>query len=140
MTSRMRVRLAKLATLLGGATLLWACNAPPIVVPPPYTPDVVFTSKLLTDASGQQTMMVWTGAQPAQDKTAAGATFFIYDLELIAGVIQVADDNGMFATTPAWAGTAGDKISIYYLTPTGTYSDSLCLLLAEGSSTTCPPP
>ena len=59
MTSRMRVRLAKLATLLGGATLLWACNAPPIVVPPPYTPDVVFTSKLLTDASGQQTMMVF---------------------------------------------------------------------------------
>ena len=35
MTSRMRVRLAKLATLLGGAMLLWACNAPPIVIPPP---------------------------------------------------------------------------------------------------------
>jgi hypothetical protein len=135
----MRVRLAKLAALLGGVSLLWACNAPPIVVPPPYTPDVVFTSQLLTDASGQQTT-VWTGAQPAQDTSAARATFFIYDLELDAGVIQLADENGMFATTPAWAGTAGDKMSIYYLTPTGTYSDSLCLLLAEGSSTTCPPP
>ena len=139
MTSRMRLRLAKLATLLGGAMLLWACNAPPIVIPPPYTPDVVFSSQLLTDASGQQTT-VWTGAQPMIDTKAASATYFIYDLELNAGVIQVADDNGMFATTPAWAGTAGDKISIYYLTPTGTYSDSLCLLLAEGSSTTCPPP
>lgn len=138
MTSRMRLRLAKLATLLGGATLLWACNAPPIVVPPPYTPDVVFTSKLLTDASGQQTMMVWTGAQPAQDKTAAGATFFIYDLDVNDGVIQTADDNGTFTDTPAWAGAMNDKMSIYYLTPLGTYSQPTCLLLTEGPSTTCP--
>ena len=137
MMSRRRVRLAKLATLLGGATLLWACNAPPIVVPPPYTPDVVFTSKLLTDASGQQTT-VWTGAQPTQDKTAASATFFIYDLDVNDGVIQTADDNGMFTDTPAWAGAMNDKMSIYYLTPLGTYSEPICLLLAEGPSTGCP--
>jgi hypothetical protein len=139
MTSRMRMRLAKLATLLGGVSLLWACNAPPIVVPPPYTPDVVFTSQLLTDASGQQTT-VWTGAQPMRDNDAAGATFFIYDLNLNAGAIQTADDNGMFTTTPAWAGAMNDKMSIYFLTPLGTYSESICLLLTEGSSAVCPPP
>jgi hypothetical protein len=127
------LRLAKLATLLGGVTLLWACNAPPIVVPPPVTPEVLFTSQLLTDASGQQ-KTVWTGSQPIQKNDYADARFFIFDLNLGAGVIQTAGIDGTFATTPAWAGTQEDRISIYFTNPDGISSESICRLLREGPS------
>jgi hypothetical protein len=137
----MRVRLAKLATLLGGATLLWACNAPPIVVPPPEPFALTFTSQLLTDGSGQQ-QTVWTAAELTPSTGAADARFFIYDLNLGAGVIQTAGPDGTFPSSPAWAGTQEDHISVYYADPMGVYSDSICLLLrvvpAGSSAPRCP--
>jgi hypothetical protein len=134
----LRARLTKLGTLLGGVALLWACNAPPIVVPPPA---VAFTSTIVTDASGGQ-RKVWTAAQPQPFSQAADARFYLYDLNTGAGVIQTADGQGMFTTTPAMDGNDDDHVFLYYQTPGGDYSDSICLLLrvvaAPGLAPFCP--
>jgi hypothetical protein len=127
----LRARLAKIGTLLAGATLIWACNAPPIVVPPPA---VAFADA----SSGQQT--AWTASQLQPFSLAAAARFYIFDETKGAGVIQTADANGTFTTTPVLTGSLGDRVSLYYATPAGDYSDSICLLLAEGPGLAPPCP
>ena len=129
MTRSLRRRLTKLGALLGGATLMWACNAPPIVVPPPA---VAFSSQLVTDSQGAQHTL-WTAAQPAPFLPAAGARFYLFDQTNGRGVIQTAGADGTFATSPTMEGTVDDRVLLYYATPSGDYSDSICLLLREAS-------
>jgi hypothetical protein len=124
-----RRRLAKIGALLGGATLLWACNAPPIVVPPPA---VGFTSQLVTDAQGT-THTFWTAAQPQPFAPAAGARFYIFDQANGWGVIQTAGPDGTFSSSPAMEGTVDDRVLLYYQTPNNDYSDSICLLLRDAA-------
>jgi hypothetical protein len=125
----LRRRLTKIGALLGGATLLWACNAPPIVVPPP---SVSFTSQLVTDAQGTSHTL-WTAAQPTPFSPAAGARFYLFDQTNGRGVIQTAGPDGTFASSPTMEGTMDDHVLLYYATPGGDYSDSICLLLREAT-------
>ena len=91
-------------------------------------PAVAFASQLITDPSGGQ-RKVWTAAQTQPFSLAANARFYLYDVNAGAGVIQTADAQGTFATTPAMDGTDDDHVVLYYQTPAGDYSDSICLLL-----------
>jgi hypothetical protein len=125
----LRRRLTKIGALLGGATLLWACNAPPIVVPPP---SVAFSSQIVTDAQGTPHTF-WTAAQPQPFQPAADARFYIFDQTNGQGVIQTAGADGTFAASPAMEGTMDDRVLLYYATPNNDYSDSICLLLREAS-------
>jgi hypothetical protein len=124
----LRLRLARIGTLLVGLALIWACNAPPIVVPPPA---VAFTSELLTDAGGTQRMF-WRARQPAPLARAAEATFRLYNLDNDFGYLVPAGPDGTFVSQPM-EGMMDDRISLYYITPAGDYSDSICLLLREAS-------
>src|SRR6187401_2299353 len=115
----MRRRLTRLATLLGAVTLLWACNAPFIPVPPP---GASFTSQLVDDgAGGQKTMWVSHGL-PSQN--AANAYFYIMNDRLGTGVNVVARPDGTY-DSPAFDGAMDDRIRISYRSPVGdNYSDS----------------
>ena len=52
----LRRRILRLATLLGALTVVFACNAPFIPVPPP---GATFTSELTDDGMGGQ-KTIWT--------------------------------------------------------------------------------
>ena len=52
--------------------------------------------------------------------------------------------DGTFTRARRWTGTLNDHVQVYYETPGGDYSDSICLLLttdvgAGGSAPACPP-
>jgi hypothetical protein len=125
---RLRIRLARLGALFVGLALVWACNAPPIVVPPPA---VGFTSELLTDATGTERTF-WRARQPTPLARAADATFRLYNLDNDFGYIVTAEPDGTFVSQPM-EGMMDDRISLYYITPAGDYSDSICLLLREAT-------
>ena len=71
---KLKGRLLKLATLLGAFTVLWACNAPFIPVPPP---GASFTSALVDDGAGGQKTVWVTHGLPSTN--AAGAYFYIFN-------------------------------------------------------------
>lgn len=122
----LRAPLARIAALLAGVTVLWACNAPFIPVPPP---PASFTSQLVDDgAGGQKTVWITRGQIPSVQ--AASATFHILNETLGEGVITTAGPDGTYEAAPM-DGTEGDRVSLYYETPAGDYSDSICLLLVE---------
>jgi hypothetical protein len=127
MTS-LRLRLARIGALLVGLALVWACNAPPIVVPPPA---VSFSSELLTDPTGAQRTF-WRATQPTPLQRAANATFTLYNLDKNQGYITIAGADGTFVSQPM-EGTMDDRVSLQYATPQGDYSDSICLLLREAT-------
>ena len=137
----MRRRLTRLATLLGAVTLLWACNAPFIPVPPP---GASFTSQLVDDGmGGQKTVWITHGLASSN---AAFARYFVVNESLVpqAGIIATAGADGTFTGMPL-EGTMGDHIRMAYETPDGNQSDSICLLLTEevsatGSAPRCPSP
>jgi hypothetical protein len=134
----LRRRLLKLATLLGAFTVLWACNAPFIPVPPP---GAFFKSQLVDDGAGSQKTVWITHGLPSAN--AANASFTIVNLTTQDGVITMADPDGSY-TAPALDGVEGAHIRIAYTTPSGDQSDSICLLLttdvsAAGSAPACPP-
>jgi hypothetical protein len=128
----MRRRLTRLATLLGAVTLLWACNAPFIPVPPP---GASFTSQLVDDGMGGQKTVWITHGLPSSN--AAFASYFIINQSLVppAGIIATAGADGTFTGMPL-EGTMGDRIRMAYETPDGNQSDSICLLLTEEVSAT----
>jgi hypothetical protein len=134
----MRRRLTRLATLLGAVTLLWACNAPFIPVPPP---GASFTSQLVDDGAGGQKTIWVTHGLPSEN--AANAWFYIVNDRLQTGVIVVARPDGTY-DSPPFDGATGDHVRISYQSPSGdSYSDSICLLLttevvAGGSAPLCP--
>ena len=51
-----------------------------------------------------------------------------------AGVIAAGRNDGSF-TAPPMLGNDKDQVLIYYKTPFGDYSDSLCVLLGTAAST-----
>lgn len=119
-------RIFRLAAALGCLTALWACNAPFIPVPPPAT---VFTAQLVSDGAGGQ-KTVWT-TQGLADPRAELAKFFVYDTERAAGVIVKANTDGSYQS-PAFDGTRGDHVYVYYQTPNGDDSEVACRQLIEG--------
>jgi hypothetical protein len=135
----MRRRFLKLASLLGGVALLWACNAPFIPVPPP---GATFTSALVDDGAGGQKTVWTTHGLPSVH--AAFATYYVYDEQTKGGIIATAAADGSFTGMPL-EGTMGDHVQVRYQTPNGDYSDSTCLLLttdvdpSTGSAPRCPP-
>jgi hypothetical protein len=123
-------RSIRIGTLLAACTLLWACVAPILTVPPPGA-QISFTAAVITDGGGVQ-RTVWTtqGGPVAQ---AAFADYFVLDEALGSGVIATARADGSFMA-PAMDGTVNDHVLVYYRTPAGDYSESLCVLLTAGSS------
>jgi hypothetical protein len=127
----LRGRSIRIGTMLLGLTALGSCIAPILTVPPPGATQITFTSAVITDASGAQ-KTVWTtegGSLPQADL----ATYYVRNRALSDGVFATARADGSF-TAPQMDGTANDRIQIYYVTPAGDYSESICVLLTEGSS------
>ena len=133
----LRRRFLKFTTLLGAVALLWACNAPFIPVPPP---GATFTSQLVDDGAGGQKTVWITHGLPADN--AAFAYYYVFNETQQHGIIAVAGADGTFTGRPM-DGTMGDHVRIAYETPSGTQSDSICLLLttevAGSSAPACPP-
>ncbi len=139
MIHALRRRLLRLATLLGALTLVWACNAPFIPVPPP---GASFTSALVDDGMGGQKTEWTTHGLPSSN--AANARFSIFNDNTRTGVILDANPDGTY-DSPPFDGAANDHVRISYRTPDGDQSDSICLLLttdvtAAGSAPRCPSP
>jgi hypothetical protein len=124
-----RRRWLKMGTLLGASALLWSCVAPILTVPPPN--EISFESTTLTSSDGTQ-QTVWIASGGALPE-AANATYYVLDRTLGGGVIATAGNDGAF-TAPPMQGKQGDQVLVYYKTPFGDYSDSLCVLLAAGAS------
>jgi hypothetical protein len=132
-----RGRWMKLAALLVAFTGLGACIAPILTVPPPGAADLAFASTVVTDADGGQ-KTVWI-AQGGPLPQAALATYYLRNRTLAEGVFATARADGSFIS-PQMDGKPNDPIQIYYVTPAGDYSVSICVLLTEGSSPPlCPP-
>ena len=135
----LRRRFLKLATLIGAFVVLWACNAPFIPVPPP---GATFTSELVDDgAGGQKTVWITHGLPSSQ---ASLARYYVFDENTGNGIIATAGVDGTFTGDPI-DGTLNDHVRLYYETPNGNYSESICLLLTTdvvgpvGSAPACPP-
>jgi hypothetical protein len=124
-----RRRWLKLGTLLCASGLLWACTAPIISVPPPDS--VAFATSTVTDASGTaQTVWIASGGPVEQ---AANAQYYVFNGTAGQGVIATGRNDGSF-TAPPMGGTKNDHVLIYYKTPFGDYSDSVCVLLTADAS------
>jgi hypothetical protein len=126
----LRRRWLKMGTLLGAASLLWSCVAPILTVPPPGA--IAFESTTLTASDGTQQKFWIASGGPLEQ--AANATYFVFDRTLGGGVIAGARNDGSF-TAPPMRGNDNDQVLIYYQTPFGDYSDSLCVLLGAAAST-----
>ncbi|HEY4392972.1 MAG TPA: hypothetical protein VGP64_02870 [Polyangia bacterium] len=122
-----RRRWLKLGTLLCASALLWACTAPILTVPPPA--GVAFATSPITDATGTPYWI--TSGGPVEQ--AANASYFVFNRTRGQGVIATGSNDGSF-TAPAMAGNVNDQVLVYYKTPFGDYSDSVCVLLATGAS------
>ncbi len=103
-----------------------ACNAPFIPVPPP---DNVFMSQLISDGTGNSRTVWVTQGKP--DSRAGLARFFIFNDSRGTGVLVDASADGSY-TAPALDGTRGDRIFLYYVTPGGAESETVCRQLVEG--------
>jgi len=134
-----RLRRIKLTALLVGAAGLGACVAPILTVPPPGASEIAFSSKIIADVDGGvdggAPRRVWN-AKGGPLPSAALATYYLDNRALGSGVIATALADGSF-TSGDMEGTDGDPIQIYYVTPAGNYSESICVLLTDDSS---PPP
>ena len=134
----LRRPVARLAALLGAFTVLWACNAPFIPVPPP---GASFSSALVDDGAGGQKTVWITHGLPSTN--AAFARYSVFNQNTGKGTLTTADADGSFTSAPM-DGAQNDHIQVYYETPNGDYSESICLLLttdvgAGGSAPACPP-
>ena len=131
----LRLRIARLVAALAGVSLIWACNAPFIPVPPP---GATFTSELVTDGAGGMKVQ-WT-AHGDPEPRADSALFTIIDLQRNAGVAVYAMKDGTYVSPPM-EGTEGDHVQIFYETPEGDRSASACLVLQPSPiEMKCPPP
>src|SRR5262245_66292627 len=102
----LRRRILKLGGLLGLFTVLWACNAPFIPVPPP---GAAFTTALVDDgAGGQKTVWITHGLPSGQ---AALARYFVLDEATGKGTITTAGIDGTFTSDPT-DGTLNDQVRL----------------------------
>lgn len=115
----MRRRLGRLAALFGGVTVLWACTAPSFPVPPP-------------SPTFQQTATGWVTSGPPF-APAANARYSVFDSSAGKGTIVTAAADGSY-TAPEIDGNVDDHVIIYYETPSGDFSESICRLLEAGPS------
>jgi hypothetical protein len=125
----LRRRWLKMGTLLGASALLWSCVAPILTVPPPS--EVAFESRMLTASDGTLQMFWIASGGPLEQ--AANGTYYVFDRTLGGGVIATARNDGSF-TAPPLQGNDKDQVLVYYKTPFGDYSDSLCVLLGTTAS------
>jgi hypothetical protein len=132
----MRGRWAKIGTLLLAVAGLDACIAPILTVPPPGAAGISFMSHVNTDSSTGIQTTLWT-TQGGPLPSAALATYYVRDQALGAGVFAPALADGSF-TARDMDGARGDQVVIYYVTPAGDYSESVCLVLNEGTPQKCP--
>jgi hypothetical protein len=103
------------ALVLGGVV---ACNSPTIPIPPLRAPSFQMTGTDLWTASG-------SGAE-------GNSEVFVIDRTTGDGVSVRADTNGAY-TTPAFTGQANDTVELFYRTPRGEYSQSICTPLSVGT-------
>jgi hypothetical protein len=134
----LRRRILRLATLLGALTVVFACNAPFIPVPPP---GATFTTALVDDGAGGQKTVWITHGLPSSH--AALARYTVINEGTGRGVVATAAADGTFTADPI-DGAMNDHVQLYYQTPSGDYSESICLLLTEavgsnGSAPSCRP-
>ena len=99
---------ARLATLLGALTVVWACNAPFIPVPPP---GATFTSQLTDDGMGGQKTVWITHGLPSSH--AALARYSVFNQTTGEGVVATAAADGTFTADPM-DGTMNDHVQVYY--------------------------
>jgi hypothetical protein len=132
----MRGRWAKIGTLLLAVAGLGACVAPILTVPPPGAVDISFMSYLSVDSSSGTQKTLWN-TQGGSLPSAALATYYLRDQALGAGVFETALVDGSF-TVRDMDGARGDQVLIYYVTPAGDYSESVCFVLADGRAQKCP--
>jgi hypothetical protein len=130
------LRRIKLTTLFLAFAGLGACVAPILTVPPPGASEIAFTSTAIAEVDGGAdaggvTRTVWI-AHGGPLPSAALATYYLRNRTLEEGVFATAAADGSF-TSPDMDGTTGDPIQIYYVTPAGDYSESICVLLRSGS-------
>lgn len=123
--TRTTLRVARLLSCVLGVWALWACGPVYIPVPPPG--QVSFSSTLLTDATGN-TQMYWIAAG-GPDGNAAGATFFVTDVQRGAGVITRARADGSFVSPPM-EGAVGDQVALYFRSTDGRDSVTACVILS----------
>lgn len=132
---RLRLRITRLVLALGLVSIVWACNAPFIPVPPPGQ-TASFTSALVTDGAGAQ-KTVWMAHGPA-NADAAFARFFVFNTARGAGVITLAGADGHY-DAPPMDGSEGDPVEISYERASGTRSAPVCFQLELGATApTCP--
>lgn len=103
------------ALVLGGVV---ACNSPTIPIPPLHAPSIQMLTTSTWTASG-------SGAE-------GNSEVFLVDRTSGDGVTARADVNGGY-TTPAFTGQMGDTIELFYRTPAGEISQSICAPLAAGT-------
>jgi hypothetical protein len=127
---RLGLRLGRLAAALGLVSVIWACNAPFIPVPPPGQ-KTSFTSQVVDDGNGGQKTL-WV-AQGQTGEAPAFARVSVYDTDRGEGVIGLAMPDGSY-TSPQFEGTRGDRIEISYETTEGVHSPNVCFLLMEGET------
>jgi hypothetical protein len=141
MTSRYLRRIRLTGSVLAVAGL-GSCVAPILTVPPPGAADIAFSAAgsgfdggaavdggLAADGGAPTLWTARGGPLPA----AALATYYLRNRKLEEGVFATAQADGSF-TSPPLEGALEDQIQIYYVTPAGNYSESICVLLTDGSS------
>ncbi len=133
----MRRRALKLGTLLGAPRCSGRASRPSSRCRRPGR--WRSTTTVLTDADGHAAD-VWIASGGALEQ-AANASYFVFNRTLGGGVIATARNDGSF-TAPPMPGNQNDQVLVYYKTPYGDYSDSLCVLLQPGTAgsslTACP--
>jgi hypothetical protein len=115
MPIRWKLAGALCGLVLGGVV---ACNSPTIPIPPLRAPSFQMQGTDQWTATG-------TGAE-------GNSEVFVVDRATGDGVSTRADANGGY-TTPAFTGTANDSIELFYRTPRGEISQSVCVQLAAGT-------
>lgn len=103
------------ALVLGGVV---ACNSPTIPIPPLRAPSIQMLSTTTWTATG-------AGAE-------GNSEIFLINRTTGDGVSARADTNGGY-TTPTFTGQMGDQIELFYRTPRGEFSESICAPLAAGT-------
>lgn len=94
-------------------------------------------AELVSDSTGNSKTVWITQGKP--DARASLATFYIVDDNLQTGVIVEAKADGSY-TAPAMDGTRGDRVFLYYVTQSGSTSETVCRQLVEGDpAPICPP-
>jgi hypothetical protein len=121
----LRLRIARLALVLGVAAACWACNAPFIPIPPPGQ-RATFTSAIVADGNGGQ-KTVWIAHGPP-NMDAASARFYVWDENRKAGVIAQAAPDGSFDSQPM-DGDLNDFVDIKFETPAGGLTMDVCFKL-----------